>query len=147
MVLLGASLDEALERARKLASLHLTFVSVVGRGPTGSPQPVVAYEITPGTGEREFRQWHGPLPAPVGKTPVSRTSFGGLFEAYVATKEGSTSHAIRMAMQLYAAALREIEPVLRFMLLWPALEVIDMPLRRRLMRKPKDRYWGAECVG
>jgi hypothetical protein len=63
-------LDAALERAHRLASLHLTLLSVVGRGPIAAPQPVLIYETTPGTEDRGFRQWHQQLPLPTGKTPV-----------------------------------------------------------------------------
>jgi uncharacterized membrane protein len=51
-----------------------------------------------------------------------------------------------MAMQLHAAALREVEPTLRFMLCWIALEAIGSPLRRRLHRARKDRHWGLKAL-
>jgi hypothetical protein len=142
----GADFNDAFERAHKLASLHLTLVSAVGRGPTGSPRPAVAYEITPGVERRDFRQWHGPLPFPIGKTPVPDLPFGKFFEAYVAIKDPSIAYPILMAMQLYAAGLREIEPLLRFMLFWPACEAIDVPLRRLLARTPRDRHWGLKAL-
>jgi hypothetical protein len=139
----AASLEEALEKAHKLASLHLTLISAVGRAPTGSPMPVLAYETTPEADERDFRQWHGPLPLPVGKTPIPDPPFREFFEAYVTTsRDPSIHYPILMSMQLYSAALREIEPVLRFMLFWPACEAMESSLRRKLDRTPKDSLWG-----
>lgn len=136
------SLEDALDKAHKLASLHLTLLSTVGRAPTGSPMPVLAYETTPDADERDFRQWHGPLPLPIGKTPVPEPPFGQFFEAYVVPRDPSIQYPILMAMQLYSAALREIEPVLRFMLFWPACEAMESSLRRKLDRKLKNSFWG-----
>jgi hypothetical protein len=143
---LAASVDDAIARAHGLASLHLTLISAVSRSPTGSPHPIVAYEITPSRQERGFRQWHAPLPLPVGKTPVPQVPFRSFFEMYVGITDPSVRYPILMSMQLHAAGLREIEPVLRFVLFWPALEALERSRRRRLSRSRKDRFWGLKAL-
>ena len=142
----ASDLDQAFQRASSLASMHLELLSTIGRGPCGSPEHVLGYEITPGTEEREFRQVHGPLTFPIGKTPVPNPPFGDFFEAYVGLRDPSIRYPILMAVQFYAAALREVEPVLRFMLLWLACEAIEDSLRRKLDRKRKDRNWGLKAL-
>jgi len=139
-------LDRALLLTDGLASAHLTLIATIARGHTGSPQPLLAYEITPEAERRAFRQWHGPLRMPLGKTPVPNPPFGDFFDAYVALRDPSIRYPILMAIQFYGAALREVEPVLRFMLLWLACEAIEDSLRRKLDRTPKDRFWGLKAL-
>lgn len=142
----GTSLDEATDRALHLASQHLAILSTVGRAPTGEPLPVLAYEITPGVVERDFRQWYRDLPLPLAKTSVPNLPFADVFQGCTSVTDPYLRHYVIMPMQLYAAALRQTSPVLRFMLFWPACEALDRPLRSRLSRTPKDSHWALKAL-
>jgi hypothetical protein len=146
IVVSAANWDEAFQRARGLATLYSSSLSVATRAWIETLEPVVAYEITPDVVDREFRQWHRDVGLPVGKTVVAADAFGRIQERLVALVESNDAFLTRMAVEFYVAGLRELEPVLRFMLFWPAAEALDPLLRNRLTRAKADqRHWGLKA--
>jgi hypothetical protein len=144
----AADFDEAFAMARGLASLYCTALSTASRSWIDAPEPVVAYEITPGVTMRAFRQWYPDLPVPTGKTTVPAEALRLIQERLLGLPT-SDPHTffIRMASEFYTGALREIEPVLHFMLLWPAAEALDDPLRCLLSKVgPDQRHWGMTAL-
>jgi hypothetical protein len=140
------TLDGAFERARALANIYLTALALASRAWVRTPRPVVAYEITAGASNREFRQWHRDIPLPLGKTPAPQAAFGSIQERLIAINDPAEAHQVGMAAQFYTAGIREIEPVLRFVLFWPAAEALDGPLRSRLgQTKGDQRHWGVKA--
>jgi hypothetical protein len=147
VVISGADLDEAVTRGRQLASLYCAALSAASRAWVNAPDPMLAYEITSGAHRRAFRQWHRDVPLPTGKTPVPQLSFGPMHTRLIGLPETSVdTRLIQMAIEFYTGAMREVEPILRFMLLWPAAEALDAPLRRRLTQVvPDQRHWGLKA--
>lgn len=143
--------DEARNKAVGLASLHCTALSITTRAPVDSPTVVLIYEITPGkTQNLDFAQSQD-VELQFGKAPAPGDVVSKVQQALLNVPDPSQRQPILLAAQMYAAALREIEPVLRFIMFWPACEALDRPLRRVLHRRTKDRFWGlkalAECHG
>lgn len=148
VVVPAADYDEGFQRARGLATTYFSALSTASRAWISTAEPVLAYEITPDVLPREFREWHREIALPFGKTPVPGAAFGSIQEHLLALTDPVETFRIRMAVEFYTAALREIEPVLRFMLFWPAAEALDDPvLRRRLTQSKGDqRHWGLKAL-
>src|SRR5262249_792388 len=107
---------------------------------------VLVYEITPGkTSDLDFAQWED-IDLPLGKVPARGETVSRLQQAMLAMPDPTQRQPILLAAQFYLASLRETEPGLKLVLLWPACEALDRPLRRLLDRKPKDRFWGLKAL-
>jgi hypothetical protein len=144
VVIPASDLEDAITRGRSLGSMYCSALTASSRAWVDAPGLVVAYEITPGVTRRAFRQWHRDAPLPMGKTPVPESAFGPIHLRLAGLPpEDPSTRLIVMALDFYTGAMRQIEPVLRFMLLWPAAEALDGPLRSRLVQiAPDQRHWG-----
>jgi hypothetical protein len=70
-------IEEAAERAHRSAESTAVMLSAAGRSPVGRVHLRLAYEITAGVKQRDFRQWYWDLPLPEGKRRVAQEAFGG----------------------------------------------------------------------
>ena len=139
--------EEGRAKAVGLAAVHLTALSISTRAPIDTPQVVLSYEITPGKeADLDFIQFDN-VELPLGKVPGSAHTVLEIQQALLGIPDPTRRQPVLLAGQLYAAALRELEPVIRFMLLWPACEALDRPLRRLWPdHSPKDRHWGLKAL-
>ena len=112
-----------LDENAKVASL----LSAAGPAPMAPVQTAVAYDITPGTVEREMAQWFDAVGYPVGKTAVPSAAFGFIFERFPAAAE-RVAQRLRLSIDWHGAALRETDALFRFVATWPALESIGNPM-------------------
>jgi hypothetical protein len=55
----------------------------------------------------------------MGKTPVPEAPFGRIHASFTAIHEQPQFYPVLIALQMYSAALREVEPLLRFSLFCP----------------------------
>jgi hypothetical protein len=76
----ASDIDAALQSTDRLAGTVVSLLSAAARAYAPPLQPFVAYEITPETTERSHIQWFRVPALPRGKTPVSESAFGFLFE-------------------------------------------------------------------
>jgi hypothetical protein len=144
--LTAESADEARAKATGLASLHMTALSLTTRAPVDTLELVLVYEITPGkTEDLDFAQSQN-VSLPLGKVPAPGEMVSKVQQALLQMPDPTQRQPILLAAQMYASALRAIDPVPRFIFFWPASEALDRPLRRVLDRQRKDRFWGLKAL-
>jgi hypothetical protein len=120
-------IEEAAEQAHRFAETTAVTLSAAGRSPVGRVHVRLAYEITPGISQRDFRQWYWDIPLPEGKRPVSRRAFGALRTRIDELDTAETRRVVwrvLMSLSWYRQAAHEDDALFRFLKLWIAFEAV-----------------------
>lgn len=117
------NIDASVEAAGRVGETVISLLCTSSRAYAPEIQPFVAYEVTQDIAERPFIQWFPMPPLLSAKTAVPATAFARLFELLPATDE-RTAQRVRLSLDWHRVALRETEPLFRFVHLWIALESI-----------------------
>lgn len=149
----AANIDEAADQAAAWAESVALMLAAVSRSPVGPLHRHVAYEITPGVAEREFRQWFWDPSLPVGKPVVSRATFGELRQRIdeLSIEGGGPSKTLWRAVlsiSWFRQALEETDALFRFLKLWIAIEALN-PLLDEHYHIPNDErsgFQGLRCL-
>jgi hypothetical protein len=145
----GDGLDQAASAARTWAESVAFTLAAARRAPVGRLAYLVAYEITPGIDEREFRQWFWDPPIPVSKPVADPGVLGPLRDQMEAAAEDSEAaeRLPRAVISLgwFRQALDETDPLFRFHKLWVAVEALNAPLDD-LFEIPKNGRSGFQGV-
>lgn len=129
-------LDDAVLTAAQIVEDLVVEISVLSAARCGTPQPSVAVDIDPKARTHPFRQ------CVVLDPEISRRF---LTPAHIRFLRGGYKHltgesrmSIRRAMHAYRQAMSTTDPLVEFLLLWVAVEALNVPLGlRRGIRSPK----------
>jgi hypothetical protein len=110
----------------------LAFAAASARAPIGDVIPLLSFDVTPDIEEREFAQWFYDLDFPLGKAPASVKIFGPLLQAVFESADTRVRSRLTLSVSWYTRALRETQPLIRFLMVWMALEAVSAPLADRL---------------
>jgi hypothetical protein len=121
--------DQAAAAGKRWAETVAFMLSSATRAPVGRLHLQLAYEITPGIRERDFRQWFWDPPIPVSKPSVNRVAFGELRERIdqLAGDEANEKLVWRtvLSMSWFRQGLDETDPIFRFHKLMVAVEALN----------------------
>lgn len=136
-------IEQAAAAGNRWAETVAFMLSSTTRAPVGRLYLQLAYEITPGVPERDFRQWFRDPPIPVSKPSVNRAAFGELRERIdeLAGYEGNQKLVWRTVLSLswFRQGLEETDPIFRFHKLMVAAEALNPLLDERYGIPENDR--------
>lgn len=116
----------AMDAAKDHAEVVATFLSVAANARIGPVHVQLAYEITPGADERQWRRIYWETLIPDNKRPAGRDAFGALWNYALNEPRPPVKQAERvmLSMSRYRLALDENDDLARFLQLWMAVEAI-----------------------
>ena len=132
------NLDEALQSGYVAAQDFLIELAVAGAARCGLPEPRTVVDIDPATTIHPFRQYIRVHPDVSRRRvkPQHLQIIRGTLERFSGQARGS----IWRGMTAYAQALAATDPLVEFLLLWIAVEAMNVPLgRRRRIRNPRPK--------
>jgi hypothetical protein len=139
----ATDIDEAAATAQRWAETVAFMMSSATRAPVGRLHLQLAYEITPGIDEREFRQWFWDPPIPVSKPSVNRAAFGEVRERVDELATADTHERLVwrtvLSMSWFRQALEETDPIFRFHKLMVAAEALNPLLDEHYEISAHDR--------
>ncbi|MGH2355030.1 MAG: hypothetical protein ACRDI2_03205 [Chloroflexota bacterium] len=131
VVVPASDIQNAVVSADRAAQTVLSLQSAAARAPIHSLQPFVAYDITPGATARLLMQWFPTPEFPTAKTAVPADAFRLLHKGLHTLSDQRLSKRLHLSIDWHRAAVRETEPLFRFLSMWAALEAVGNPVSEK----------------